>query len=31
MDFSVACGFASYFMYKDFFSGKEMILMLCTM
>ena len=28
--FSVACGFASYFLYKDYFSGREMILMLCV-
>ena len=26
----VVCGFASYFLYKDYFSGKEMILMLCV-
>ncbi|CBK23166.2 uncharacterized protein [Blastocystis hominis] len=27
----VCCGFASYFMYKDFFSGKVMILILCIL
>ena len=30
-DFSVCCGFASYFLYKDFFSGKVMILILCIL
>ena len=30
-DFSVCCGFVSYFMYKDFFSGKVMILMFCIL
>ena len=28
---SAICGFASYFKYKDYFSGKEMIAVLCAM
>ena len=29
--FSGICGFVVYFNYKDYFSGKEMILMLSIM
>lgn len=28
---SAVCGFVSYFMYKDYFSGKEMIALLCAL
>ena len=31
IDCSGICGFVSYFEYKDYFSGKEMIAMLCAM
>ena len=29
--YSGVCGFVSYFKYKDYFGGKEMIAMLCAM